>query len=119
MGNTNNSSSTPKMVSADTKNLVDSAISDNDVMVFSKTGCPYCRKAIMAINELNPKGLNVLQIENLPDMAGIQDYLKEKTGGRSVPRVFIKGEFLGGGDETARAKQDGTLKSKFIEIGAL
>lgn len=40
------------------------------------------------------------QIENNPHCNAIQDYLKEKTGARSVPRVFINGTFFGGGDDT-------------------
>ena len=48
-----------------------------------------------------------------------QDYLKSKTGARSVPRVFIGGKCLGGGDETAKAAADGSLKTMLKEVGAL
>lgn len=45
---------------------------------------------------------HVEQIEDNPFCDTIQDYLKTKTGARSVPRVFINGKFFGGGDDTVR-----------------
>lgn len=35
------------------------------------------------------------QIENMPEMDMVQDTLLGITGGRSVPRVFIDGKFIG------------------------
>ena len=48
----------------------------------------------------------------ISDCSEIQDYLREKTGARSVPRVFINGQFYGGGDETAAGARNGDLKAK-------
>ena len=42
-------------------------------------------------------------------MNTIQDYMKQKTGARSVPRVFIHGKFYGGGDDTAAGARSGHL----------
>jgi len=39
----------------------------------------------------------------------IQDVLKRMTGARSVPRVFINGKCIGGGDETAALQKKGKL----------
>lgn len=94
--------------------LVDSKIAGKKVMVFSKTFCPFCTKAKKAIEQHIPKDLKaedyeVMEIENRKDCAEIQAILKNMTGASSVPRVFINGKFLGGGDETARAHGDGGL----------
>lgn len=43
-------------------------------------------------------------------MDAIQDYLRELTGARSMPRVFIGGQCIGGGDETTHAARTGELK---------
>ena len=45
--------------------------------------------------------------------------MKKLTGGRSVPRVFIGGQFVGGGDETAAAHRDGKLQALLEAGGAL
>lgn len=48
-----------------------------------------------------------------PDLANeVQDYLKQKTGDRRVPRVFIDGECIGGGTDTVSMKNSGQLKSR-------
>ncbi len=52
-------------------------------------------------------------------MDTVQDALLDITGGRSVPRVFIGGKFLGGGDDTAAAAANGTLEKLLKEAGAL
>ena len=51
----------------------------------------------------------------LLDMDAIQDYLKELTGARSVPRVFINGKFYGGGDETSAGAKNGDLANKIAQ----
>ncbi|KAI1696498.1 glutaredoxin domain-containing protein [Ditylenchus destructor] len=103
------------------KKFVDDVIASNKVAVFSKSFCPFCQKAKDAINSFNlAKGaLKWLEIESHPDMDEIQDYLKELTGDRTVPQVFIGGKFLGGGDDSEKAKKDGSLEKKLEEVGAL
>jgi glutaredoxin len=44
--------------------------------------------------------LQVIELDQRPDGDAVQDALAGLTGGRSVPRVFIGGEFLGGNDDT-------------------
>jgi hypothetical protein len=54
------------------------------------------------------------------DGAAIQEYLGELTGGRSVPRVFVGGKFIGGGDDTDVSftwQQPGSLTSKAGHAG--
>jgi glutaredoxin 3 len=49
----------------------------------------------------------------------IQDALLEITGGRSVPRVFVDGKFIGGGDDTAAKAANGELKTLLVAAGAM
>ncbi|EPR57249.1 putative glutaredoxin [Toxoplasma gondii TgCatPRC2] len=97
----------------------DRLIKQHKVVVFSKSNCPYCRKAIEAFQSVKAKDMHVEEIEGSPYMDAIQDYMKQQTGARSVPRVFIGGQFLGGADDTIRAKADGTLVEKLRAAGAL
>lgn len=96
------------------KDIVDQAISANKVMMFSKTFCPYCTKAKDALKSVGAS-FEVMEIENRSDMDAIQDYLKELTGARSVPRVFINGKFYGGGDETSAGAKNGDLAKKIAK----
>uniref|UniRef100_A0A7S0LVD6 Glutaredoxin domain-containing protein n=1 Tax=Cryptomonas curvata TaxID=233186 RepID=A0A7S0LVD6_9CRYP len=101
-------SSSTKM-NADLKGTVTKLIDDNTVMVFSKTYCPYCTKAKKTLDGLNVK-YQVLELDGRDDGAQIQDIMGELTGARSVPRVFIKGKFVGGGDDVVAKAASGELQ---------
>ena len=51
----------------------------------------------------------VMELDKTPDGPAIQDIMLGMTGGRSVPRVFINGKFIGGGDDTAAKAKSGEL----------
>lgn len=64
----------------------------------------------------------ILQLDNLPagdNIIDIQDALGEITGARSVPRVFIGGKFIGGGDDTAAKASNGELKQLLVAAGVV
>ena len=43
--------------------------------------------------------IKIFNIESEPDMVEIQSYMGEITGARTVPRIFIGGQFIGGANE--------------------
>ena len=96
--------------------MVDSKIAGRKVMVFSKTYCPFCSKAKKVLKKylddgtLSKDDYEVMEIEKHPDCQKIQDYLLSKTGGRSVPRVFINQKFIGGGYDVVAKHKTGELK---------
>ena len=96
-------------------------IQDYSVFVVSKSSCPFCRTAKNVLNkyDIPPEKMKVLEIERERDCSKIQDYMQQLTGGRTVPRVFIKGQCIGGGNETAQAHKNGTLEKKLRDAGAI
>nr|AJT47984.1 glutaredoxin [Phaffia rhodozyma] len=105
-------------MSAAVKQLVDTAISSQFIAVFSKSYCPYCRKAKALLNELSlPEGksIKVFELDELDNGADIQNYLAEKTGQRTVPNIFIQGKHVGGSDDLSKAKSSGAL-TKLIQV---
>merc|ERR1711963_348511 len=42
-------------------------------------------------------------------LSKIQDFMAKSTGARSVPRIFIGGQFVGGCDELMKLKSSGKL----------
>mmetsp|Transcript_11818 Transcript_11818/g.22619 ORF Transcript_11818/g.22619 Transcript_11818/m.22619 type:complete len:97 (-) Transcript_11818:35-325(-) len=69
---------------------VEQKISNNDMVVFQSSWCPFCTQAVAALKE---KGFDPLVIEVDADMKAA---LAEKCGSGSVPKVFVKGQFIGG-----------------------
>lgn len=77
--------------------IVDKAIIDNNVMVFSASYCPYCRQVKSLFKELNVDHA-VWELDERADGDDIRGILLEKTGQRTVPNVFISGKHVGGCD---------------------
>ncbi|CAI5438878.1 unnamed protein product [Caenorhabditis angaria] len=103
------------------KAFVDGLLQSHKVVVFSKTYCPYCHKAksIFDNSSLKAGSLEWIEIDERKDCNEIQDYLGKLTGARSVPRVFIGGQFIGGCDDTVAAHKNGKLAKLLAEAGAV
>lgn len=52
----------------------------------------------------------VIELNEMDDGNAIQAALLDITGQRTVPNVFIKGNHLGGNDDTQAAARSGKLK---------
>ncbi|KAI7753934.1 hypothetical protein M8C21_033133 [Ambrosia artemisiifolia] len=89
-------------------NFVKKTVSSHPIVIFSKSYCPYCKRAKGVFKELNVKPY-VLELDDREDGSKIQDALSELVGRRTVPQVFINGKHLGGSDDTVEAYQTGEL----------
>lgn len=87
-------------------------VSKHTVVVFSKPYCPYCRRALEALRSVMQNGESPFVVD-LTEMGEsgmkVQQRLGEITGRRTVPNVFIRGDNIGGGDETVALYQAGKL----------
>jgi glutaredoxin 3 len=93
-------------------------ISRHNVVVFSKTTCPFCLKAKQALNEEGAV-YEVIELDKKDNMIAIQDALQMVSNRRTVPNVFIKGVSIGGGDDTVAKHNSGELRQLLIDAGAL
>ncbi|KAJ6577488.1 glutaredoxin [Mycena capillaripes] len=88
------------------------AINTNKITIFSKSWCPYCRKAKALFKENFPEEKPyILELDERDDGDAIQDYLARKTGQTSVPNVFVNKQHVGGNDKTQAAFKEGKLKT--------
>jgi glutaredoxin 3 len=121
-----------KQVMGDTEQEVraeiDEQIKKYKVFMISKAACPFCKTAKSILQDgqyLIPEDhMLIRDISNDPNQHLIQDYMSILTGGRTVPRVFIGGECIGGGNETAslhRSPDGATTKLgvKLKDAGAI
>jgi len=94
------------------KEIVDNAVAGNTIVVFSKSWCPYCKKAkaLLATEyaEIEPI---VFELDEREDGGELQNYLEEKTGQRSVPNIFIKQQHVGGSDNLKEYHNDGRIRT--------
>ena len=76
-----------------------------DVVIYSKTHCPYCVKAKRFFDQRNIKYTEHLMDDRLDEL----DELKRKTGHLTVPQIFINGEFIGGYTDLEAADREGKI----------
>ena len=98
--------------------LISKEIEGNDVCLFMKgtPDAPQCGFSMAVSNmlkilEINFKGINVLENENLRQ--GIKDYSDWPT----IPQLYVKNEFLGGCDIVKEMYENGELKKILEEKG--
>eukprot|EP00931_Biecheleriopsis_adriatica_P064907 TRINITY_DN39574_c0_g1_i2.p1 TRINITY_DN39574_c0_g1~~TRINITY_DN39574_c0_g1_i2.p1 ORF type:complete len:173 (-),score=33.09 TRINITY_DN39574_c0_g1_i2:267-785(-) len=103
------------------KERADALIAEHGCVLFGKTTCGFCSMAINILMKENAKFHVFMMDKELPwnEVDEMQDYMKSLTGGRSVPRVFIGGKFIGGGDDTLELYERGELKGLLEKSGAL
>ncbi|KAI0271461.1 thioredoxin-like protein [Gloeopeniophorella convolvens] len=83
-----------------TKDLVNQTIADNKVVIFSKSYCPYCRRAKnLFATEFPDVPVTVLELDLRDDGPEIQGYLQQVTKQRTVPNIFINNKHIGGNDD--------------------
>ncbi|VDC05759.1 unnamed protein product [Peniophora sp. CBMAI 1063] len=97
------------------KNRVESTISENKVVVFSKSYCPYCRRAkSLFATEFPETEVTVVELDEDSEGSDIQAYLAQKTGQSTVPNIFINQKHIGGSDDLAGLNRVGGVKKLLL-----
>jgi len=91
-------------------------IEENNVVVFSKSYCPYCKASKTLLNEKKAKYF-LMELDQVEDGAALQDALEGITGQRSVPNIFIGQKHIGGNSDLQATK--GTLDGLLREAHAI
>jgi glutaredoxin 3 len=76
------------------------------VVIYKTQRCPYCVAASRYLREV--KGVEPIEIDLTRDMDA-RMALKEKTGSRTVPQIFISGQHIGGYDDLRALERQGGL----------
>uniref|UniRef100_A0A4W3JRU3 Glutaredoxin-2, mitochondrial n=1 Tax=Callorhinchus milii TaxID=7868 RepID=A0A4W3JRU3_CALMI len=83
-------------------------ITQNRVVIFSKTTCPYCDIVKCIFSELHVP-FKVVELDKRNDGIQLQYILTEMTSLKTVPKVFINGACIGGGSDTVMLHSKGRL----------
>ena len=101
-----------------TKNLIQTHIDNNEVCLFMKgtPDAPQCGFSMAVSNmlkilEVNFKGINVLEDQNL------REGIKKFSDWPTIPQLYIKKEFVGGCDIVKEMYENGELKKIFEDKG--
>ncbi len=77
----------------------------NEIEIYTKNWCPFCARAKSL---LQSRKLGYTEIDITTDEVREQEMI-ERSGGFSVPQIFINGEGIGGSDDLASQNASGEL----------
>jgi glutaredoxin 3 len=79
-----------------TRAKIENLITDNKVLVFSWTGCPFCKNAKALLTDVGAQ-FTAVELDTLgQEGKAIRAELAEMTDRTSVPNIWINGQNVGG-----------------------
>ncbi|KAL0038039.1 hypothetical protein WJX79_010780 [Trebouxia sp. C0005] len=103
------------------RSKVDNYLNANPVVVFSWTGCPFCKNAKALLDSKGAK-YTAVELNTMDDGNAIRAQLAQMTNRTSMPNIFIKGNSYGGcndGPGVATLDKQGKLIPLLKQAGAL
>ncbi|KAH7326599.1 glutaredoxin domain protein [Stachybotrys elegans] len=98
---------------------LNSILKKSPVIIFSKTYCPYSKRAkglLLEKYHITPDPY-VVELDEHALGPLLQDQLNEKTGRRTVPNIMINGVSIGGADDIVALDNDDKLVDKIVNLG--
>ncbi|MCJ1380467.1 hypothetical protein MMC17_003572 [Xylographa soralifera] len=98
---------------------LNSILKRSPIIIFSKSYCPFSRKAKIILLEkyLIVPAPFVVELDKHPMGPQLQDTLTKMTGRRTVPNVLISGKSIGGGDDVEQLDNQHELINKVRSMG--
>ncbi|MGA7749444.1 MAG: glutaredoxin 3 [Gallionella sp.] len=76
------------------------------VLMYSTAVCPYCIRAEQLLKRKGVHEIEKIRVDLQPEL---RVAMMEKTGRRTVPQIYINGEYVGGYDDLASLDHAGGL----------
>ncbi|KAF6845334.1 glutaredoxin domain-containing protein [Colletotrichum musicola] len=98
---------------------LNSILKKSPVIIFSKTYCPYSKKAKALLLEkysIEPAPF-VVELDKHPLGPQLQAFLGEKTGRKTVPNILVNSVSIGGADDIIDLDDRKKLVPKMVDLG--
>ncbi|MFB6211553.1 MAG: glutaredoxin family protein [Halobacteriales archaeon] len=101
----------PELSPEEVEERVNSAIEDNDVVLFMKGNelMPQCGFSRRALGLIKQHREDVETVNVLDALDAYRDALEAHSGWETIPQTFVDGEFIGGSDILAELDERGEL----------
>ena len=76
------------------------------IVMYCTETCPYCVRAEHLLNRKGVRDIEKIRVDLQPEL---RDVMIQKTGRRTVPQIYINGEYVGGYDDMASLDHAGKL----------
>ncbi|TNY22324.1 thioredoxin-like protein, partial [Rhodotorula diobovata] len=88
------------------------------VVVFSKTTCPYSKRAKERLESLRLQpAMHVVEVDQRPDMPQLHGLLRRRTNHATWPNIIVGSRSIGGSDDLERLLESGELGDMLDEVG--
>ncbi|KAK3746217.1 hypothetical protein RRG08_014690 [Elysia crispata] len=94
---------------SDEHSYVQDMVTHNRVVVFSKTHCPHCSDSKTLLSDMGVE-YKTVELDQMNNGGKVQNVLGRITDARTVPRIFINGQCVGGNSDLKSLDQSGKLK---------
>ncbi|MHB0925566.1 MAG: glutaredoxin 3 [Gallionellaceae bacterium] len=81
------------------------------VLMYCTAVCPYCVRAEQLLQRKGVQEIEKIRVDLQPEL---RVAMMEKTGRRTVPQIYIGGEYVGGYDELAALDHAGGLAELLV-----
>ncbi|TID27594.1 hypothetical protein E6O75_ATG00361 [Venturia nashicola] len=101
------------------KNELNSILKRSPIIIFSKSYCPYSKKAkhiLLDLYKISPPPY-VVELDEHELGQQLQAQLGQMTGRRTVPNILINGKSIGGGDDVQELHDSRKLVDKVKSMG--
>lgn len=98
----------PLLSASQLKDAIQQTTASNEVVIYSKSWCPYCTQCKALFDDMS-QPYTAIELDEREDGQELQATLLEITQQRTVPNVFVRGQHVGGNDDTQRAARSGKL----------
>ncbi|KAI9304212.1 thioredoxin-like protein [Cunninghamella echinulata] len=102
------------------QNEINTLIASHQVIVFSKTYCPFSKKAKELLNTFQFKiPYHIIEVDLRDEAAEIKQILGIKSSRYTFPNIFVNGISIGGASELETMNENGDLKKLLIAEGVI
>lgn len=104
------------------KDCMESIIERYPVLLFSLSWCPECKRMfeLLEVMGIAKDKIHVIDLDDYKEIEpDIRKNMKELSGWRSVPNLFVGGNWVGGFHHADKMKASGELLKKFQAVGVL
>uniref|UniRef100_A0A0N4Z9S1 Glutaredoxin domain-containing protein n=1 Tax=Parastrongyloides trichosuri TaxID=131310 RepID=A0A0N4Z9S1_PARTI len=100
---------------------IDNDISAYKIFMVSSRTCPHCQRVKDALNQhnINRNLMKIIEIDSDCRRDEIMQHVEHLSGSRTVPKVWINGNLIGGADDILRENSSGNLRQLLLSAGAL
>lgn len=102
----------PDLSEEEVRERVDSAIEDNDVVLFMKgtpmmPQCGFSDRALSLLRKHRPDDIETVDV--LESLDEYRTALEAHSGWETIPQVYVDGDFIGGSDVLVELEERGEL----------